>query len=172
MVDREPTGEIEPPPKPKVGIVIDPALDIEVLSGAETTLKEFGISYSVDMISPFFNTGEMVNYAKTARERGLKAIIVCTDGVSHLAGMIKAFTIAPVIGVPISGGELNGIDTLVSMVQMPNGTPVNVMGMNRTVNAALSAIEMIANEDESIALKLLDYRQKMTDTVLRDNHLP
>lgn len=168
-IDREPRGENEPKPQPIVGIVMGSESDLEVMIGAVDVLKQLEIPYSIDFMSAHRTPDEMINYAKTAKERGLKAIIAGAGGAAHLPGMIKSETLVPVIGVPIVVGEFGGVDALLSEVQMPKEVPVNVMAMNGAVNAALSAAEILANEDEKLYARLVARKQRIHDEVVEKN---
>ena len=109
----------------------------------------------------------MYQYAKTAKERGIKVIIAGAGGAAHLPGMVAAMTTLPVIGVPVKSRALNGLDSLLSIVQMPGGVPVLTVAINGAKNAALSAISILATSDEALAKRLEEFRNNQTDTVLK-----
>ena len=140
--------------------------DWNVIQEACSILEEFGIPYEKEVISGHRTPDRTFEYASTARTRGLKAIIAGAGGAAHLAGMIAAKTTLPVIGVPIKSAALNGLDSLLSIVQMPGGIPVATVAINQAKNAALLAIEMMGAFDEKIAQKLEEYKIAMRDKVL------
>lgn len=140
--------------------------DWNVMQEACAVLEEFGIPYEKEVISGHRTPDRAFEYASTARKRGLKAIIAGAGGAAHLAGMFAAKTTLPVIGVPIKSAALNGLDSLLSIVQMPGGIPVATVAINQAKNAALLAIEMMAIHDDKLAQKLEDYKIAMRDKVL------
>jgi 5-(carboxyamino)imidazole ribonucleotide mutase len=140
--------------------------DWNVMQEACAVLEEFGIPYEKEVISGHRTPDRTFEYASTARARGLKAIIAGAGGAAHLAGMMAAKTTLPIIGVPIKSAALNGLDSLLSIVQMPGGIPVATVAINQAKNAALLAIEMMGAFDENIAKKLEDYKIAMRDKVL------
>ena len=109
----------------------------------------------------------MYEYAHSAKERGIKVIIAGAGGAAHLPGMVAAMTSLPVIGVPVKSRALNGLDSLLSIVQMPGGVPVLTVAINGAKNAALSAIAILATNDETLSKKYEEFRQNQTDTVLK-----
>ena len=151
--------------KPLVGIVMGPSSDWDVMQHAVAMLKEFGIAHEAQVISAHRMPDQMFDYAKSARARGLRAIIAGAGGAAHLPGMIASQTIVPVLGVPVPSKYLRGEDSLLSIVQMPKGIPVATFAIGEAgaANAALSAIAMIAVDDASIAEKLLKFRQQQTE---------
>ena len=140
--------------------------DWNVMQEACAVLEEFGIPYEKEVISGHRTPDRTFEYASTARARGLKAIIAGAGGAAHLAGMMAAKTTLPIIGVPIKSAALNGLDSLLSIVQMPGGIPVATVAIIQAKNAALLAIEMMGAFDENIAKKLEDYKIAMRDKVL------
>ena len=148
---------------PLVGIIIGSRSDWETMAPAQATLEELGIACDVRVVSAHRMPDEMFAYAQSARERGLHAIIAGAGGAAHLPGMTAAKTIVPVIGVPVQSKALKGVDSLLSIVQMPPGVPVATMAINGAVNAALFAARIIALHDEDVARKLDDYVQRMHD---------
>lgn len=170
MIKRAPKRKIDQKPKSLVGIVMGSDSDLGVMNGAVDVLEELKISYSIDFVSAHRTPDWMMEYARTAKERGLKTIIAGAGGAAHLPGMIASETQVPVVGVPIAGGTLGGLDALLSQVQMPKGVPVNVMGINGATNAAIAAAQILANEDVEIYARLVEYRKKMHDEVLEKNN--
>lgn len=152
--------------KALVGVIMGSTSDWNVMQEACSILEEFGIPYEKEVISGHRTPDRTFEYASTARTRGLKAIIAGAGGAAHLAGMIAAKTTLPVIGVPIKSAALNGLDSLLSIVQMPGGIPVATVAINQAKNAALLAIEMMGAFDEKIAQKLEEYKIAMRDKVL------
>ena len=149
-----------------VGVIMGSTSDWNVMQEACAVLEEFGIPYEKEVISVHRTPDRTFEYASTARARGLKAIIAGAGGAAHLAGMMAAKTTLPIIGVPIKSAALNGLDSLLSIVQMPGGIPVATVAINQAKNAALLAIEMMGAFDENIAKKLEDYKIAMRDKVL------
>ncbi len=151
--------------KPVVGVVMGSSSDWEVMQHAVAMLKEFGVPHEAQVISAHRMPDQMFDYAKSARARGLRAIIAGAGGAAHLPGMIASQTIVPVLGVPVPSKYLRGEDSLLSIVQMPKGIPVATyaIGEAGAANAALSAIAMIAVDDAALADKLLKFRAQQTE---------
>ena len=149
---------------PLVGVVMGSSSDWDVMQHAVAMLKEFGIAHEAQVISAHRMPDQMAEYAKSARARGLRAIIAGAGGAAHLPGMIASQTIVPVLGVPVPSKYLRGEDSLLSIVQMPKGIPVATFAIGEAgaANAALSAIAMIAADDAALAEKLLAFRQQQT----------
>ena len=150
----------------KVGVIMGSTSDYEVMQDACKVLEEFGVEYEKKVVSAHRTPDLMYEYAHTARSRGIKVIIAGAGGAAHLPGMVAAMTSVPVIGVPVKSRALNGLDSLLSIVQMPGGVPVLTVAINGAKNAALSAIAIIANEDKELLDKLEAYRKNQTDSVL------
>lgn len=150
----------------KVGIIMGSVSDYEVMSKACETLDEFGVEYEKKVVSAHRTPDLLVQYAKTAMARGIEVIIAGAGGAAHLPGMVAANTILPVIGVPVKSKALNGIDSLLSIVQMPAGVPVLTMAINGSKNAALSAISILSLKDNKLAKKYIEFREKQTKDVL------
>ncbi|MDE2482292.1 MAG: 5-(carboxyamino)imidazole ribonucleotide mutase [bacterium] len=148
---------------PLVGIIMGSRSDWETMAPAQSTLEELGIACEVRVVSAHRMPDEMFAYAEQARERGLRAIIAGAGGAAHLPGMTASKTIVPVIGVPVQSKALKGMDSLLSIVQMPPGVPVATMAINGAVNAALFAARIIALHDDAVAEKLDAYVQRMHD---------
>ena len=149
-----------------VGVIMGSTSDYEVMQDACKVLEEFGVKYEKRVVSAHRTPDLMYEYAHSARERGVKVIIAGAGGAAHLPGMVAAMTTVPVIGVPVKSRALNGLDSLLSIVQMPGGVPVLTVAINGAKNAALSAISIIANEDKELHNKLEAYRKNQTDSVL------
>jgi 5-(carboxyamino)imidazole ribonucleotide mutase len=154
-----------------VGIIMGSRSDWETMRHACDTLDALGVSYEVRVVSAHRTPDLLFDYAGSAVERGLKVIIAGAGGAAHLPGMAASKTRVPVLGVPVQSKALNGIDSLLSIAQMPAGVPVGTLAIGRAgaVNAALLAAAMLANHDESIAAALDDFRQNQTDRVLGDS---
>ena len=153
--------------KPLVGIVMGSDTDLPVMSEAASTLKKFGVPFEVRIISAHRSPARASEYARTATERGLKVIIVGAGGAAHLGGVIAAETILPVIGVPMATTTLSGLDSLLSIVQMPGGVPVacTAIGKAGAVNAAVLAVQILATSDRPLANKLVDYKAELARKV-------
>ena len=151
----------------KVGIIMGSASDLEVMSGAMKTLEQFGIEYENRVISAQRAPDALAEWTKGARERGLSVIIAGAGGAAHLPGVIAAMTTLPVIGVPVRSKALGGLDSLLSIVQMPGGIPVATMAIDGSKNAALYAVAMLALHDEELAAKLEEFRAQQTEAVLK-----
>lgn len=149
-----------------IGVVMGSISDYEVMKDACAILEEFKIPYEKKIVSAHRTPDLLVSYAKEAKDRGIDVIIAGAGGAAHLPGMLAANTIVPVIGVPVKSRALNGLDSLLSIVQMPAGIPVLTVAINGAKNAALSAISILAINDKEIALKLEQFRNNQTNTVL------
>lgn len=141
--------------------------DWEVMADAVETLERFGVEYEKRVVSAHRTPDLMCDYAKTARERGIGVIIAGAGGAAHLPGMTAAMTPLPVIGVPVKSRALNGLDSLLSIVQMPGGVPVATTAINGARNAALIAVSILALQDEALAAKLDVFRAAQTADVLK-----
>src|SRR6186713_3737101 len=152
-----------------VGVVMGSRSDWETLRPATEILAEFGIPHEARVVSAHRMPDEMFAYAEGAAKRGLKAIIAGAGGAAHLPGMLAAKTTVPVLGVPVASKHLQGVDSLLSTVQMPKGIPVATfaIGDAGAANAALFAVALLALGDESMKKKLAEFRGKQTETVLK-----
>lgn len=146
--------------------------DFPVMENAINVCKEFNVGYEVKIISAHRTPERMKDYAESAIKRGLKVIIAGAGGSAHLPGMTASFTSLPVIGVPIRSKSLNGLDSLLSIVQMPSGVPVATVAIDGAKNAALLAIQILAISDNKLQKKLEDYRKNMRHEVMeKDKNL-
>lgn len=152
-------------PSPLVGIIMGSDSDWESMLEAAQILKQHGVSYEVEVVSAHRTPERMVEYAKTADERGLKVIIAGAGGAAHLPGMVASLTILPVIGVPVSSKNLNGLDSLLSIVQMPKGIPVATVAIGNSANAGLLAIRMLALSDKKLSQALYTHEKELTQKV-------
>ena len=140
--------------------------DWEVMSAVAETLETFGVAYEKRIVSAHRTPDLLAEYAKTAKSRGIEVIIAGARGAAHLPGMVASMTTLPVVGVPVKSKALNGLDSLLSIVQMPAGVPVATVAINGAKNAALVAVSILALHDEALALALEDFRRRQTETVL------
>ena len=154
-----------------VGIIMGSRSDWETMRHATETLDELGVAYEVQVVSAHRTPDLLFEYAGSAVERGLKVISAGAGGAAHLPGMAASKTRVPVLGVPVQSKALNGMDSLLSIAQMPAGIPVGSMAIGRAgaVNAALLAAAILANENAAVAEALDAYRQHQTDKVLGDS---
>ena len=150
----------------KVAIIMGSASDWDVMCPACTTLEEFGIPYEKRVLSAHRNPGPLAEYVSSAPDKGIEIIIAGAGGAAHLPGVIAALTTLPVIGVPVKSKALNGLDSLLSIVQMPSGIPVATMAIDGARNAALYAVSILALKDEILSEKLKEFRKKQSDKVL------
>ena len=150
----------------KIGVVMGSTSDWGVMSGATAILDQFGVEYEKRVLSAHRTPAALEEWVSGARERGMAAIIAGAGGAAHLAGVVAAFTTLPVIGVPIKSRSLEGLDSLLSMVQMPSGIPVATVGIDGAKNAALLAIAMMAVTDSELKAKLDEFRAEQAKKVL------
>lgn len=153
----------------KVGIIMGSDSDLPVVEKAMTQLDELGVPYEVHVYSAHRTPAQAKEFAEIARENGFAAIIAAAGKAAHLAGAIAANTTLPVIGIPVKSSTLDGMDSLLSTVQMPSGIPVATVAIDGSKNAALLAAEMIAIEDPALAEKLDQLRKSGAENVLRKN---
>lgn len=150
----------------KVAIIMGSASDWDVMSPACTTLEEFGIDYEKKVLSAHRNPGPLADYVRAARGNGFDIIIAGAGGAAHLPGVIAALTTLPVIGVPVKSKALNGLDSLLSIVQMPSGIPVATMAIDGAKNAALMAVAILALHSPELTQQLEEFRRKQSEKVL------
>jgi 5-(carboxyamino)imidazole ribonucleotide mutase len=155
---------------PLVGVVMGSRSDYSVMKAAVAILREFGVPYEAKVVSAHRTPELMVEYAQTAVARGLRCIIAGAGGAAHLPGMLAALTVVPVLGVPVAATALQGLDALLSIVQMPKGVPVGTLaiGASGAANAALLAVAMLATTDPALQRKLIARRAAIRDTVLAE----
>ena len=140
--------------------------DLGVMQDAIQVCKDFGVAYEVDIVSAHRTPVKMMTYAQQAKSRGIQVIIAGAGGAAHLPGMIASATILPVIGVPVkSSNSIDGWDSVLSILQMPNGVPVATVALNASKNAGLLAIQMLAISDKSLADKYTAYKAELEDKV-------
>ena len=157
-------SETSKPNKPLVGVIMGSSSDWEVMQHAVNILTQFGVPFEAQVISAHRMPDEMFTYAKSARARGLRAIIAGAGGAAHLPGMVAAMTIVPVLGVPVPSKYLRGEDSLLSIVQMPKGVPVATFAIGEAgaANAALTAVAILAAGDDALAAQLEAFRLSQT----------
>jgi len=159
--------------QPVVGIVMGSSSDFEIMNEAATVLDRFAIAFEIHVVSAHRTPEAMIAYAKGARARGLKILIAGAGGAAHLPGMLAAVTTLPVIGVPVALARLDGLDSLLSIVQMPRGVPVATVAINGATNAGLLSARMLGASDEGIADQLEMYRLELADqATTQDENLP
>ena len=153
----------------KVGILMGSKSDFEVVKPAVNTLKKFGVETEVRVISAHRTPDEAHEFAATAKSKGIEVIICAAGKAAHLGGVIAAFTTLPVIGLPVKTDMMGGLDSLLSIVQMPAGIPVATVGVNGGENAGLLAVQMLSIKYDDLAEKLADYKQGMRDKINADD---
>ena len=157
-----------PEPRPLVGVIMGSQSDWETMRQADEVLTEFGVPHECRIVSAHRTPALMAEYASTAVDRGLEVIIAGAGGAAHLPGMVAAMTILPVLGVPVQSKALNGLDSLLSIVQMPGGVPVATLAIGEAGarNAGLLAAQILALSDTALAQRLADFRAEQTDSVV------
>lgn len=157
----------------RVGVIMGSRSDLPTMENAIEMLKRFGVDYEVKIVSAHRTPELMFEYAKSAKERGIKVIIAGAGGAAHLPGMVSSLTPLPVIGVPVQSKAMSGLDSLLSIVQMPGGIPVGTVaiGNSGAKNAGILATEIIALMDEEVAKKVEEFRREQRDEVLRTSEV-
>jgi 5-(carboxyamino)imidazole ribonucleotide mutase len=148
-------------PAPLVGVIMGSSSDLETMRPAAEVLAEFGVPHEVRVVSAHRSPLRMVDYATTARDRGLQVIIAGAGGAAHLPGMVASLTVLPVIGVPVPTRHLGGVDSLHSIVQMPSGVPVATMAIGGAANAGLLAVRMLALADDELSLRVAEHQRSL-----------
>ncbi len=153
---------------PVVGIIMGSTSDWPTMEHAARTLRDFGVAWEAEVVSAHRTPDKLVSYATAARDRGLQCIIAGAGGAAHLPGMTAAITDIPVLGVPVESKALQGVDSLLSIVQMPGGIPTATFAIGKpgAINAALFAVAMLANHDQDLARKLAAFRDKQSAAVM------
>ncbi len=164
-----PAPESAPSSAVLVGVVMGSDSDWNVMSDAAAMLAEFGVAHEVQVVSAHRTPEKMMRYGADAWGRGLKVIIAGAGGAAHLPGMLAAVTTLPVVGVPVPLGRLDGLDSLLSIVQMPAGVPVATVSIGGARNAALIAIKILATADDALRLKLEAYADQLAEQVEQKN---
>lgn len=159
--------------QPVVGIVMGSSSDHEIMLDAASILDRFDIAYEIHVVSAHRSPEAMVEYGRSARSRGLQVLIAGAGGAAHLPGMLAAVTTLPVIGVPVALARLDGMDSLLSIVQMPRGVPVATVAINGATNAGLLAARMLGMGNDRLANALEAYRLELADQAgAQDRNLP
>ena len=159
------------PAPPVIGIVMGSASDYETMSAAEEILVRFAVPYEIQVVSAHRTPHVMYEWAGAARGRGIRVVIAGAGGAAHLPGMVSALTTLPVLGVPVQSKALHGLDSLLSIVQMPAGVPTATFAIGRAgaTNAALFAVSILAGDDARLADALVAYRSENADAALAGN---
>ena len=152
----------------KVGIIMGSKSDLPVMEPAAEVLSDFKISYEMTVVSAHRTPERMMEYAQTARDRGLSVIIAGAGGAAHLPGMVASFTTLPVIGVPVkSSNSIDGWDSVLSILQMPSGVPVATVALDGAKNAGILAAQILGAQDPAIAKRLMAHKQFLKDAVMK-----
>ncbi len=155
-----------PTSTPLIGIIMGSDSDLNIMQAAAEILKQFSIPFELTVVSAHRTPHRMVDYASTAKERGLKVIIAGAGGAAHLPGMVASITSLPVIGVPIkSSNSIDGWDSVLSILQMPNGVPVATVALNAAKNAGILAAQILGTSDASISATIAHYKQELLHEV-------
>jgi 5-(carboxyamino)imidazole ribonucleotide mutase len=159
-----------PEPRPLVGVIMGSRSDWDTMRHADEVLSRFDVAHECKVVSAHRTPGAMAEYASTAAGRGLEVIVAGAGGAAHLPGMVAAHTVLPVIGVPVQSASLNGLDSLLSIVQMPKGVPVATVaiGTSGAANAGLLAVAILAISRPDLRARLTAYREEIADEVRRD----
>ena len=150
---------------PLVGVVMGSDSDLKVMSATADVLRDLGIPHEVRVVSAHRTPEDMIAYGKSAADRGLKVIVAGAGGAAHLPGMLASVTVLPVIGVPVRSSALDGMDSLLSIVQMPRGVPVATVAIDNGQNAGLLAAQILATSDPALAERLTERRRTMVQAV-------
>ena len=150
----------------KVAVIMGSASDWDVMAPCCATLDEFGVSYEKKVLSAHRNPGPLADYIASLKDKGCEIVIAGAGGAAHLPGVIAAQTTLPVIGIPVKSKALNGLDSLLSIVQMPSGIPVATMAIDGSKNAALYAVSILALSDSALSQKLQQFREEQSQKVL------
>ena len=150
---------------PLIGIAMGSESDLPTMRDAAEVLQDFEVPFEIRVLSAHRTPGVMHDYARTAHERGLKVIIAGAGGAAHLPGMIAASTTLPVLGVPVKTSKLNGLDSLLSIVQMPGGVPVGTLAIGGAKNAALLAVQILATHDDRLHERVAQYKRRLIEKV-------
>ncbi|MGI6123946.1 MAG: 5-(carboxyamino)imidazole ribonucleotide mutase [Acetivibrionales bacterium] len=153
--------------KPKIAVIMGSDSDFPVIEGSLKILKEFGVDYTVNVCSAHRTPDKAAELAKNAEANGYDVIIAAAGKAAHLPGVLAAFTVLPVIGLPIKSSTMDGLDSLLSIVQMPSGIPVATVAINGSENAALLAIQILGGEYPHLRTKFHEYKEKMADQVIK-----
>lgn len=158
-------------PSPLVGVVMGSKSDWDTMEHASSTLRSLDVPHECRILSAHRTPDRMAEYARTADERGVRVIIAGAGGAAHLPGMVASHTLLPVFGVPVQSRALNGLDSLLSIAQMPGGVPVGTLSIGKSgaINAALLAVAVLAGHDERLRARWADFRREQSERVARDS---
>jgi 5-(carboxyamino)imidazole ribonucleotide mutase len=152
--------------QPKIAIIMGSKSDLNIMQDAADVLKELGVDYEITVVSAHRTPDRMFTYARAAAGRGIKVIIAGAGGAAHLPGMVASLTHLPVIGVPVkSSNSIDGWDSILSILQMPNGIPVATVALNAAKNAGILAAQILSTADESLVQNLISFKEKLKQTV-------
>ena len=151
--------------KPLVGIIMGSDSDLPCMDAAREIMKEFGVPYEITIVSAHRTPDKLYKYSESAHKRGLEVIIAGAGGAAHLPGMVAAISPLPVVGVPVRSSNLQGLDSLLSIVQMPGGVPVASVAINNAKNAGLLAVQMLGGKFPEYRQKMIDYKKSMEEMV-------
>jgi 5-(carboxyamino)imidazole ribonucleotide mutase len=153
-------------PQPKIAIIMGSKSDLAVMQDAADVLKELGVEYEITVVSAHRTPDRMFSYARAAADRGLKVIIAGAGGAAHLPGMVASLTHLPVIGVPVkSSNSIDGWDSILSILQMPNGIPVATVALNAAKNAGILAAQILSTADEGLVQNLIKFKKELKQKV-------
>ncbi len=155
--------------KPLVGIIMGSDSDLNVMKDAAEVLKQFNVEYEIRIVSAHRTPSVMAEYGSSAYERGIKVIIAGAGGAAHLPGMTAAYSPLPVIGVPVKSKSLDGLDSLLSIVQMPGGVPVAAVAINQAKNAGILAVQILATSDIDLRNRMIEYKKTMAEESIKKN---
>ncbi|WP_183579825.1 5-(carboxyamino)imidazole ribonucleotide mutase [Mucilaginibacter sp. X5P1] len=151
---------------PKIGIIMGSKSDLHIMQDAADVLKELGVNYEITVVSAHRTPDRMFSYARAAADRGIKVIIAGAGGAAHLPGMVASLTHLPVIGVPVkSSNSIDGWDSILSILQMPNGIPVATVALNAAKNAGILAAQILSTADEFLVQKLISFKEELKKKV-------
>ncbi|MFA6150489.1 MAG: 5-(carboxyamino)imidazole ribonucleotide mutase [Chitinophagaceae bacterium] len=151
-----------------IGIIMGSSSDLNIMNEAAAVLTKLGVEFEISIVSAHRTPERMFDYAKTAHQRGLKVIIAGAGGAAHLPGMVASLTALPVIGVPIkSSNSIDGWDSLLSIVQMPNGVPVATVAVNAAQNAGILAAQILGSSDDAVFQKLVAFKEELKEKVMK-----
>jgi 5-(carboxyamino)imidazole ribonucleotide mutase len=152
--------------QPKISIIMGSKSDLNIMQDAADVLKELGVNYEITVVSAHRTPDRMFSYARAAADRGIKVIIAGAGGAAHLPGMVASLTHLPVIGVPVkSSNSIDGWDSILSILQMPNGIPVATVALNAAKNAGILAAQILSTADEYLVANLIAFKEKLKQTV-------
>ncbi|TSD67163.1 5-(carboxyamino)imidazole ribonucleotide mutase [Inquilinus sp. KBS0705] len=153
-------------PQPKIAIIMGSKSDLNIMQDAADVLKELGVDYEITVVSAHRTPDRMFTYARAAAGRGIKVIIAGAGGAAHLPGMVASLTHLPVIGVPVkSSNSIDGWDSILSILQMPNGIPVATVALNAAKNAGILAAQILSTADEALVANLIAFKEKLKQVV-------